>query len=163
MRLILMRHAQTISQGRWVRSDAARYLTAAGRRHARRAGASLSAAGEQPLLFLSSPLTRAVQTTELMAREMIDADVIETSAALEPGARLSTFIEALNELEADACIVAVGHEPQMSEWSAQLLGTPRPPRAYYPGTVLVLQFNGRAEPGRAKAVTHYGPDGLEAL
>lgn len=163
MRLILVRHAETVSEGGWVHSDAARYLTPAGRRHAREAGASLKQAGERPLLFLSSPLTRAVQTTELMAREFNDADVIETTAALEPGARLSTFVDALNEHGPDACIVAVGHEPQMSEWAARLLGVASAPRPYRPGTVLVLEFEGAAELGRARAVRHYGAEGLETL
>lgn len=144
-------------------SDAARYLTPAGRRHARKAGASLKEAGENPQLILASPLTRTVQTAELMARELNDDDVVQTTSALHPGARLSTFIEALNELPSNACVVAVGHEPHMSDWAARLLGLAQPPRSYRPGTVLVLQFEGPVEPSRGKAVRHYGAHGLEEL
>lgn len=51
----------------------------------------------------------------------------------------------------------------MSEWCATLLGAASPPRVYHPGTVLVLAFSGAAEPGKGRAVRHFGREGLETL
>lgn len=163
MRLLLARHAKAVSDGQWVSGDEARHLKLAGRQHAIEAGRALGAAGEKLDAVLTSPLTRTVQTAELMARGLGWEGIIESCAPLEPGGRLSRFIDALASFPADACVLAVGHEPQMSEWCARLLGEHSPPRAYHPGTVLVITFPGVAEPGKGRAVRHFGREGLESL
>lgn len=163
MRLLLARHAQAVNQSEWVRSDEARYLTETGRQQALTAGTLLGQAGEQPSRVLASPLTRAVQTAELLAQGLGYRGVIESTAGLEPGARLSLFLDALASAPPDDVVLAVGHEPHMSEWSAALLGVRTPPRPYRPGTVLVLDFDGVPEPGQATVSLHVGGEGLERL
>lgn len=163
MRLLLARHAKAVSDGDWVSSDEARHLKRVGRQHAIDAGQVLGSAGEVLDAVLTSPLTRTVQTAELMARGLGWEGVIASCAPLEPGGRLSRFLDALASFGDDARVLAVGHEPQMSEWCAKLLGVPTPPRVYHPGTVLVLEFPGVAEPGKGRAVLHFGREGLETL
>lgn len=161
MRLLLFRHAEAVWTGGDVSSDWARHLTPGGRTHALRCGESLASLGERIDVILTSPLSRAVQTAELMARSF-DAPV-QTSSTLEPESRLSRFIDRLEALAPASTVLAVGHEPLMSEWSALLLGTPGPPRAYTPGAGFLIEFSGEIRPGNGRAAFYLGARGMERL
>jgi phosphohistidine phosphatase SixA len=105
VRLFLVRHAEAAPG----EPDELRALTAAGRNAARALGEHLAA--EQPTAVVSSPLLRARETADLIARACkLHAT---TDERLAPGATIETLREAAaNKGET---VVAVAHQPDCSE------------------------------------------------
>ena len=112
MRVFLVRHAEAAPG----EPDELRRLTSAGRDAARALGERL--AGEHPTAVVTSPLLRARETADLIAR----ACTLEAMADdnLAPGATA----DALRAAAADkgSTVVAVGHQPDCSEIVLELTG-----------------------------------------
>jgi phosphohistidine phosphatase len=70
---------------------------------------------------LSSPLTRAVQTAEIVAKGLDHKDKIQIVPFLEPGGDYRDFLGILKECEGDASLLFVGHQPDLSWFIARLL------------------------------------------
>jgi phosphohistidine phosphatase len=105
VRLFLVRHAEAAPG----EPDELRRLTGAGRDAARALGERLAA--EQPGVVLSSPLLRARETAELIARACrVEAT---TDERLAPGATAGTLREAI--AGKGEAVVAVAHQPDCSE------------------------------------------------
>ncbi len=105
MRLFLVRHAKAAPG----EPDDLRALTDSGRRAARDLGERLKP--EHPLTVLSSPLLRARETAEAIARAV--GVVPETDERLAPGASAAA-LRAVVEDRADP-VVVVGHQPDCSD------------------------------------------------
>ena len=105
MRVFLVRHAEAAPGD----PDELRPLTAAGRDAARALGQRL--ATEQPTAVVSSPLLRARETADLIAR----ACKLEATAdeSLAPGANSEGLRDATRD-KGDT-VVAVGHQPDCSD------------------------------------------------
>ena len=105
MRVFLVRHAEAAPG----EPDELRRLTSAGRDAARALGERL--AGEHPTAVVTSPLLRARETADLIAR----ACTLEATADdnLAPGADAETLRAAAQDL--GDTVVAVGHQPDCSE------------------------------------------------
>ena len=112
MRLFLVRHAEAAPG----EPDELRPLTPAGRAAARALGERLAA--EQPTAVISSPLLRARDTAEQIAR----ASGLEPvpDERLAPGATAEDLKEAATEL--GGTVVAVGHQPDCSAIVMALTG-----------------------------------------
>ena len=112
MRVFLVRHAEAAPG----EPDELRPLTSAGRDAARALGERL--ATEQPTAVVSSPLLRARETADLIAR----ACTVEatTDDNLAPGATAGTLREVARNKEGP--IVAVGHQPDCSDIVFELTG-----------------------------------------
>jgi phosphohistidine phosphatase len=119
VRLYLVRHAEA-ERGE---PDELRRLTAAGRQQARDLGARLSAQGVGADAVLTSPLLRARETGDQLARAL--------GAAAEPHERLAPGATAEDLLAAVAgrgeTVVVVGHQPDCGRIAAVLSGAPEPP------------------------------------
>src|SRR5437764_15376929 len=119
MRLYLVRHADAAPG----EPDELRPLTAYGRQQARELGARLAAEGAAGAAVVTSPLLRARETAEEIARALgTDA---EPDERLAPGATASTVHEAA--AERGTTVVAVGHQPDWGRVAAALTGGPEPP------------------------------------
>ena len=105
MRLFLVRHAEAAPGD----PDELRRLTVSGRDAARALGERL--ATEQPTAVVSSPLLRARETAELIARACKLAAT--TDERLAPGATSETVREAVRDK--GETVVAVGHQPDCSD------------------------------------------------
>ena len=112
MRLFLVRHAEAAPG----EPDDLRPLTPAGRDAARALAAELAA--EEPEVVLSSPLLRARETAEAIARAA--GLVAEPDERLAPGADAEIVREAVAG-RGDA-VVTVGHQPDCSEIVLALSG-----------------------------------------
>jgi len=112
VRVFLVRHAEAAPG----EPDELRRLTSAGRDAARALGERL--AGEHPTAVVTSPLLRARETADLIAR----ACTLEATADdnLAPGATA----DALRAAAADkgSTVIAVGHQPDCSEIVLELTG-----------------------------------------
>jgi phosphohistidine phosphatase SixA len=112
VRVFLVRHAEAAPG----EPDELRPLTAAGRDAARALGERL--AEERPIAVMSSPLLRARETADLIARACkLDAT---TDDNLAPGATADTLRETTGDT--DGTVVAVGHQPDCSEIVFELTG-----------------------------------------
>jgi phosphohistidine phosphatase len=124
MPILLIRHADAVLEDRDL-PDEARYLSASGRRDAAALGEELRAAGLVPARFVTSPLVRAVQTTELVARAAGFEVEVTVDGDLAPGGSVRHIAQLLGE--APDLVVAVGHEPSMSALAGALSGQARFP------------------------------------
>ena len=127
MRLFLVRHAEAAPG----EPDALRPLTAAGRDTARALAEQLAA--ELPDAVLSSPLLRARETAEAIARATgLNA---EPDERLAPGATANDIREAV--AERGQTVVVVGHQPDCSEILFELTGEQRP---FAPGAAAAVDL-----------------------
>src|SRR5215468_8835773 len=119
MKILLIRHAHAIDGGG---ADEDRWLTDKGRSVARKVGDRLRDEGYAPDAVVTSPLVRAVQTAELVARGLKYKGVVEVLADLAPDGSIRAVALALEEK--GALVVAVGHEPGISALASHLAGRP---------------------------------------
>lgn len=122
--LYIMRHAEAeeIEEGG---DDAARSLTAKGKKAARGAGRWMAARGIRPDLILTSPMRRARQTAaRVRTRVGSPEPVIVPELSGECSAK--DLVTALGAVCADAeCVLLVGHQPQLGRLVSLLVtGSP---------------------------------------
>ena len=128
MRLYIVRHAKAV-QGE---PDEARELTPAGEERARKLGKRLAAEGVRPGVILTSPLVRARQTADVLAKAL--AATVEIDERLAPGATAEAVREAI--AGRGDTVMTVGHQPDCGLIAAELTGGP-PPEFRTAGVVAV--------------------------
>jgi phosphohistidine phosphatase len=103
--------------------DELRRLTPGGRAAARELGARLASDGVTPDAVLSSPLLRARETADEIARATgADAEPVEL---LRPGATTADVTRAV--AGRGQTVVVVGHQPDCGRITAELTGGEEPP------------------------------------
>lgn len=102
--------------------DFDRALTGSGKDRVRAVAQRLVEMDEAPKLIVASPLVRAQQTADIVAKE-IRLGAIETERDLAPGGDGVTFVRSAATLGRKRLMV-VGHEPDLSDLVTQLLGAP---------------------------------------
>jgi phosphohistidine phosphatase len=130
VQLYLVRHAEAADG----EPDELRPLTAEGRETARALGERLANEGVQPDAVLTSPLLRARETGQELARPAgIEA---EPDERLAPGATAAAVRAAAGER--GTTVVVVGHQPDCSQIAAALTGGPEP--AFPPGGMVAIDL-----------------------
>jgi phosphohistidine phosphatase len=130
MRVFLIRHARAAAG----EPDELRPLTHDGCAEARALGRRLAAHPAPPALVLSSPLLRARQTAEAIARAT--GAELRVDERLSPGADAEALLALLEG--AGAPVAAVAHQPDCSEIAIALTGGPDP--GFPPAGVLELEL-----------------------
>ena len=131
MKLLLVRHAEAASGT----PDELRPLTTEGRAQARSLGERLRSEGVAPSASLTSPLLRARETGELLAREL--GANASGDARLAPGATAEQVTDAA--AERGGIVIAVAHQPDCSRIAAALTGGPEP--AFPPAGSLAISLS----------------------
>jgi phosphohistidine phosphatase len=121
MRLVIIRHAIAVPRGTPDMPDDDRPLTPRGRKRFRRAARGLTAVLKRPNALLSSPLPRARETAEIAAKAWGGVEVTDTPALA--GGTFEELAVALAPYGANDTVAIVGHEPDLSELLARLVGT----------------------------------------
>ena len=121
MNLYVMRHAEAVV-GSDTLQDEWRFLTEDGRLAAKKMSSSIAKIGPKPRLTITSPLTRAVQTAEIVAERACRKNVVVASGLLLPGADISELVTHLKSCRDAKHVMLVGHEPQLGSLVATLLG-----------------------------------------
>lgn len=127
MKLYVMRHGPAEDHSA-SGQDEDRALTPSGRDRVRSAAHVLVDENEAPLLIVSSPLVRALQTAEIVAAATKLGDrggSIEVRRELAPGGDGAALVRALLGEQKKRCLL-VGHEPDLSGLIMQLVGEPSP-------------------------------------
>jgi len=120
MNLFILRHGIAVALGEpgipKDLSDADRPLTAEGRKKLVRSTKAMTAMGLRFDVVFSSPLVRALQTAEVVIKEVAPKRNVVVTANLSPGASKRDLIRELNGFAPRATdILLVGHEPDLSE------------------------------------------------
>lgn len=84
-------------------------------------GRALAYIGVTATVVISSPLTRAMQTAEIVAREIGYEEKIVKDDALRPEASFEQFKALLNRHKDKVAIMVVGHDPSMTEFVNRVL------------------------------------------
>jgi phosphohistidine phosphatase len=116
--LWLLRHGEAVPHDS--KPDAERELTARGERQAAAAGAALARLGVEFAAIYSSPKVRALGTARLAA-ESLNVEP-EVEAVLADGFDAGDALELLGRHDADARVLAVGHNPSFAQVVYDLTG-----------------------------------------
>ena len=140
MILYVMRHAEAV-EGSSILQDEWRFLTEGGRSAAKKMSVSIARYGPKPRLTITSPLTRAVQTAELVVENACRKNVVITSGLLLPGADIGELIEFLKGCADAKRVLLVGHEPHLGSLVATLLSRKGEPVSLKKGACVSLKLD----------------------
>jgi phosphohistidine phosphatase len=124
MDLYVIRHADALALGEGgITEDADRPLSEVGEAQARAVGKGLQSRGLLPGLIVTSPLVRARQTAEGIQRQFpAERLPVQVAEELAPGVKPKKLARFLRGLSA-ASLAVVGHQPDLGEWTAWLIGS----------------------------------------
>lgn len=166
MRLVLIRHAIAEDRETFARSDRdddARPLTPEGRDKMRRGAVGLKELVPEVDVLASSPLKRAFDTAEIIAREY-GGLTVERVAELGPGTPLERALAWVASLPGRGTVMVVGHEPDLSRMVCALLASTNGPfLEFRKGAACLLEFTGPVARGGATLDWFLGPKHLRRL
>jgi len=139
--LYLIRHGVAAERGDAWPDDAKRPLVQKGVARLRREADGLAALDVEFDVILSSPLTRARQTAELLAEALPGRPPVQIMESLSPGGTHTAFIEELAKHAKRSRLACVGHEPDLGQLAARLIGAKRP-LEFKKGAICRIDLNG---------------------
>lgn len=101
--------------------DEKRPLDKIGEEQSSDVGRALAFLGVTANVVISSPLTRAIQTANLVAQEIGYEDKVVQDEALRPEATFEKFKALINRYKDQPAIMVVGHDPSMTEFVNRVL------------------------------------------
>jgi phosphohistidine phosphatase len=149
LHLVLVRHAIAEERGTAWPDDDERPLSREGARKWKRAARGLGGLVSPVDLLLTSPLVRAVQTAEILARAVSPSPKLQLFDALRPDTRPGATIAALRARSPEGTVVLVGHEPTLSELAAMLLHL-QGPLEFRKGAAMAMATRGLGTRGPAR-------------
>ena len=151
MKLLLVRHAIAEEAEAFIAAggtDAQRPLTEVGRKKMRKGANRLRALLGRIDVLAHSPLLRARETAEIIARACGDPPLVECSS-LDYRYPPEAVADWLAQYSPDALVVAVGHEPQLGLLAGLLLADASHSLiAFRKGGVAMIEFRGHAGAGQ---------------
>lgn len=122
LELYLIRHGLAADRGDEYPDDSKRPLTSEGIASLRKEVKALDALGVGFDHIISSPLVRARQTADVFAEHLKTKPTVSNSDALTPAGSAASVIQEVGKHARKGRIALVGHEPNMGELAARLLG-----------------------------------------
>jgi phosphohistidine phosphatase len=124
--LYIMRHglAAGVAVG-GITDDAKRPLTSEGKKKMHEIARGLVRLGIDVDWIVSSPLVRAVETAGIVCDSLTSKVPMDISESLSPGAPAEALISFLARQPNRRRVLVVGHEPDLSELAARLVGAGR--------------------------------------
>ena len=155
MNLYLIRHsiAENISLDK---KDFDRELTSEGKSVIAKTSQAWKNYINQLDIVLSSPLTRAVQTAEIISSNLQTNQNLIKDNNLGTGSRTSDLIELLNSLEYEN-VAVVGHQPDLSIHVNNFCGTGSFNLVFPPAALAKIEFDNSIKYGRGKLVYFIPP------
>ena len=153
--LYFLRHGKA-GHGSMAPDDDERMLTAAGTEELRAAAPLWRRINLRPDVVISSPLSRAVQTAELLVAGLGLSDPPVVDGRLRPGAGWADLAQAMAAHALARRVMFVGHEPDLS--SAVCLLTGAAAVRLRKGAIACVEFAGVPEPGGGELAWLLDPD-----
>jgi phosphohistidine phosphatase len=166
MRLLIVRHAIAEDREEWAKtgkSDNDRPLTGKGRKRMSRIARGLAALVDTPEVVGTSPLTRAVETAEILA-EAVGLEKTVAVPALDPSADFGDMVTWLRSLKTNGTVAVVGHEPHLSGFACYLLtGRRESFLELKKGAACLIQLSEPPTPGVARLLWSLAPGQLRSI
>jgi phosphohistidine phosphatase len=139
LELYLVRHGVAAERGADYPDDSKRPLTSDGIARMRKEAKALAALGVDFDLIVSSPLVRTKQTADILAQAAPSQPSVTTSDSLAPAGTPTAVFQELSKHMRKARIALVGHEPNIGELAARLIGS-RTPVEFKKGAICRIDF-----------------------
>jgi phosphohistidine phosphatase len=139
LELYLIRHGEAAERGKDFPDDSKRPLTSQGIARLRKEAKALDALGVVFDQIITSPLVRTRQTADALAETMKSKPPVSASDALAPAGTPASIIHELAKHMRTARIALVGHEPNIGELAARLIGA-RDPIEFKKGAICRIDF-----------------------
>jgi phosphohistidine phosphatase len=166
MNVLLIRHAIAENRQKFARTgedDTARPLTARGRRRMRAAARGLRRVAPRIDVLATSPLTRALQTAEIVTAAFGGLKAVEVPQ-LTPDASVHALLKWLQEHKGDGTVALIGHEPQLGVFASWLLtGLQESFVEFKKGGACMLELKDQVRSGRATLLWQLRPSHLRRL
>ena len=121
--LYIMRHGLAVTRGSvGFADDARRPLLPEGKEKMREIAEGLKRVGVELDWVVSSPLVRAVETAKIIAESLASTGTVDVCDAMRPGGSPEEVIAFLAKRAGRTSVLVVGHEPDLSELAARLIG-----------------------------------------
>jgi phosphohistidine phosphatase len=122
LKLYFLRHGEAGSRQDWRGDDSERPLTAAGKKRMKREASGIRKLKLPLAIIISSPLVRALQTAEIVARAHGSPARLVTDSRLRPGFGSKHLAALVAEHRGAKGMMLVGHEPDFSETISRVTG-----------------------------------------
>ena len=139
LELYLIRHGVAAERGDEFPDDSKRPLTSAGISRLRKEAKALDALGVAIDHIITSPLVRTKQTADVFAETLKSKPSLSQSDALAPAGTSAAVVQELSKHMRNARIALVGHEPNIGELAARLIGA-RMPLEFKKGGICRIDF-----------------------
>ncbi|MGD0125332.1 MAG: phosphohistidine phosphatase SixA [Terriglobia bacterium] len=121
--LYIMRHGLAVARGSvGFADDARRPLLPEGKEKMGEIAEGLKRVGVELDWVVSSPLVRAVETARIIAESLASSAAVDVCDAMRPGGSPEEVIAFLAKRPGRTRVLVVGHEPDLSELAARLIG-----------------------------------------
>lgn len=124
--IYLVRHGVAAERGPEWPDDTKRPLVPRGITRIRKEAVALQALGITFDTILTSSLTRAEQTADALAAGLSPRPPVRAIASLAPGGSHAAFLRDLEKHAERSHVACVGHEPDLGQLAARLIGARRP-------------------------------------
>ena len=141
LELFLIRHGIAAERGPEYPDDSKRPLTEAGTAAIRKEARALNELAVGFDLVVTSPLTRTAQTAHAFAETLKVKPPVTTSDALAPSGTPAAVVDELGRHTKKKRIALVGHEPNIGELAATLIGA-RSAIPFKKGAICRIDFDG---------------------
>lgn len=139
LELYLVRHGVAADRGDEYPDDSKRPLTRQGIARLRKEAKALETLGIGFDHIIASPLVRTKQTADVLAQHLTSRPSVSTSDALAPAGTPAAVLHELGRHMRKRRIALVGHEPNIGELAARLIGS-RVPLDFKKGAVCRIDF-----------------------
>ena len=140
LELYLIRHGIAAERGKEWPDDSTRPLTPDGISRLRKTARGLNAIGVGFDQIVTSPLVRTRQTADIFAEELKSKPPVVTADALAPAGTPASVIQEIARHVRKPRVALVGHEPNLGELAAQLIGS-RTPLEFKKGGICRIDFD----------------------
>jgi phosphohistidine phosphatase len=139
LELYLIRHGVAAERGEDYPDDSKRPLTSNGMAKLRKVAKGLNALDIGFDVIITSPLVRTKQTAEIIAGTLKDKPQVVVSDALAPAGTPAAVVQEIARHAKKARIALVGHEPNLGELAARLIGA-KSPIEFKKGAICRIDF-----------------------
>jgi phosphohistidine phosphatase SixA len=156
-RLDLLRHGDAVLAGS--EGDAARVLSAIGRRDVARMAEEYVRRGWRPERVFASPLRRAQETAGILISRLGGSTEFDTLAELLPDSEPDNLLAALRQRAPAGHVLAIGHQPLLGQLAILLTGDRRV--AFPPAGMARIEFDDALGANGGRLVERVLPETLD--